>query len=196
MKQSEIQKAYDEIRPSITDGCLFLSSKNKFVSKTIRKNDRNADGSKAEFSHVGVLFVKEYKGHKRVFVIDSNAPGVEADFFSDRLKDIDNFVILKPLCKEDRIQNAMFAALNRRKGNIKYDWINGLKELFNRRYKRWFKIKPTPGRDICSDWVREQAEDQLMMVASFKDVEQAFPQDYIRYHSPTYVRVISAKDYV
>ncbi|MGR3221324.1 MAG: hypothetical protein ACUZ8H_16125 [Candidatus Anammoxibacter sp.] len=190
MKQSEILKAYKEMRPFITDGCLFLTSKNKFVSKFIRW----ADG--AEVSHVGMLITKYYGGEKRVMVIDSNAGGVKLDFFSSRLKDFDNLIIMKPTSNQSVIDKSVLDSYDRAAVGIKYDYFGGLKEMWNRK-GRWFKfkIKPSANYDICSDYTRQHSIDCDIVNAEFCKLQMAYPQDYLRYHNKDKVEIIRAIDY-
>lgn len=191
MNQSEIQKAYDEIRPMLTNGCLFLTSKDAIISKFIRWTD-----NKASMSHIGMLIVQEFEGEKRVMVIDSNARGVKPEFFSTRLKKIDNFIIIKPTTEQRIIDKSVFDSIDRASKGIKYDFTNGLKEMWNRK-GRWFKfkIKPSDDNDICSDYTRQHFIDCIMALLGFKKLRLTFPEDYLRYHNPDTVEIIRAIDY-
>lgn len=179
-----IEDRYKAIRDNITDGCLFLMSKDKFISKTIRRHDRNEDGSWAEFSHIGLIFEKKLKdGRRRLFIIDSNPEGVRPELLSIRLKSCDNFAIIKPLCPKKIIEDEVYKSFGRAENGIKYDFLNGAKELINRRYKTNFKISESDDRDICSDFTKELAIEQDMVTLAFRDLKLPYPQDYLRYRN-------------
>src|ERR1035437_932212 len=166
-----IQDKYQRIRPEITDACMFLMSRNRPVSKIIRWSDN------ADFSHIGLIFEKV----GRFLIIDSNSNGVHPELLSVRIDECDNFLIIKPLCSIDIINDELCKSFTRASLGIKYDFKNGLKELVNRKFHTSFKIKSRDEHDICSDWVREQAIAQGMLTEEFKKVTLPFPQDYLRY---------------
>ena len=63
---------------------------------------------------------------------------------------------------------------------IKYDFINGAKALFNRWFGLNLKTKKVYNRDICSMFVLPYALD-LEMVCPLNDMNDLFfPQDYYR----------------
>ena len=64
---------------------------------------------------------------------------------------------------------------------IKYDFINGGKELLNRKFGWNLKIKFDDTRDICSDFVSQYQVNIGMVSNIFKKLKIAFPQDAIRY---------------
>lgn len=165
-----INEKYAQIRPEITDGCLFLMSKPKMLSKIIRWVDNS------EFSHVGLVFTKA----GRNFIIDSNANGVHPELLSVRVNECDNFCIIKPLCDAETIEDNLVNSFKRAETGINYDFSNGIKESINRKFGTKFKITLRDMHDICSDWVEQTAINQKM-VTNLPLLP--FPQDYLRYRS-------------
>jgi hypothetical protein len=164
---------YNRIRNKITDGCLILIKKDQFISKAIRWFDNS------EYSHIGVIFEKA----GRLFIIDSNPNGVHPELLSERIKICSGFTIIKPLCDEEIINEALDDLFKRAEIGIKYDFSNGFKEALNRKFKLKLHIIDRDEHDICSDWVKNIAIDQNMLIDKFNDLKEPFPQDYIRYRN-------------
>lgn len=186
-------QAYDLIRSNLGDGTIGLISKDAFISKVIRNSDKNPDGTPAEFSHIFSVFEKDLNNERRLFRVDSNAPGVKLNFISDLIAECDNFAFLIPKCSKETIDNALNDAFNRASKGIKYDFKNGLKELSNRRFGTSFIIKNRLDYDICSDYVRLQEIAQNMVMGGFYKLNEPFPQDTIRFMNPTTVDIITYK---
>lgn len=174
-----IRAKYQRVRPFITDGCLGLISKPAFVSKFIRRHDRNPDFTWADISHVMLVFEKA----GRLFVLDANPNGAKPGLLSDRINLSDNCIFIKPLCSAEITKTALSNAILRAENGISYDFINGVKELINRRYKTNFTITDRDEHDICSDLVREPAIIQNTVTEEFKKLRLPFPQDYLRYRN-------------
>lgn len=172
------EEHYLRIRNEITDGCLFIMNKNAFISKGIRWFDNNA-----EYSHVGLVFEKELGDRKRLFIIDSNETGVKPALLSDRLKECDSFLVIKPLCNLHKININLANSFDRAEKGIKYDYKNAIKEAFNRKLSTRFKIKLKDNSEICSQWTKIQAIEQDMVSFEFSLLELPFPQDYLRYRN-------------
>ena len=168
-----IKERYERIRPEVTDGCLFLMSKDKFVSKAIRWFD------KSEFSHIGIIFEK----YGRLFILDSNMAGVHPELLSARVNLADNFIFIKPMLSKTLTTQAMEAVFKRSELNIEYDFINGAKELSNRKFGSSFKIISSEKNDICSKLTRQPAITQSMVTKNFELIPQPLPQDYLRYRN-------------
>ena len=166
---------YEEVRHLIGNGCLFLSAKKRPVSKIIRSVD------KSEYSHIGSLAIINIGGITRIIVVDSNAKGVKPSFFSEVVKKSHKVLILKPNCEQWRIDSALNESLDRAERGIKYDYVNGLKELLNRGVGTNFKIKENDDRDICSDYTRQQKIKQLMVTDEYLKLAYPFPEDSLRY---------------
>ena len=169
-----IQEKYQKLRPLISDGDLMLFRGNKLISKIIQTADSSY------FNHVGIVI----KVHDSFFIVDSNSNGVEADRLSERVSKYKrgDLALLKPLSKRNFIDEQMSLLLTRSdRQDIEYDFINGAKELLNRRLKIKLKINNNNNRDICSDFVSSYAINLEMVNEDFKKLRVAFPQDYIRY---------------
>lgn len=132
-------------------------------------------------NHIGVIIEK----HGALFIVDSNADGVQADRLSKRIEKYKrggDFTIIKPTVKREFVDLEMRRLLNRSDEKwIKYDFYNGIKELLNRRFGFKLKITLNDNRDICSDFVSRYACDLDLVNQKFKDKTIVFPEDYIRY---------------
>ena len=181
-----IEEKYKRIRPNITDGCLLLMSKNAWLSKTIRKNDRNEDGTPAEFSHIGLIFEKA----GTLFIVDSNSCGVKPAVLSDRISECDNFIVIKPLCSKEIIEKQLENSFFRLKTKIYYDFEAVAKIWFNNHFGTDFKIRKRDKHDICSDWTRDQSIGQNMVLPKFETIEEPSPQDYIRYRNTYHTTIL------
>ncbi len=178
-----IQEKYQRLRPLLTDGCLFLCSKNKIVSKIIRNCD------KSEFSHVGIVFEK----FGRWFIMDSNASGVHPDLLSERINIADNFCFIQPMPEVFRshpIDEEIKQAIIYSETGISYDFSNGIKELVNRKIGTSLRITKRDQHDICSDYTANYAIKTYMVVYPFHSLELPFPQDYIRYNNAETTKIL------
>jgi len=175
-----IQEKYQRIRPTLTDGCLFLCSKNKIVSKIIR----NCDNS--EFSHVGIVFEK----FGRWFIMDSNANGVHPDLLSERIDISNNFCFIQPTIGSFYVDKEMKQAIINSEAGISYDFSNGIKELINRKIGTSLRITKRDRHDICSDYTANYAINLEMVTEAFQKLELPFPQDYIRYNDTHTTRIL------
>lgn len=168
----DIVKKYNSLRPQITNGCLILFHGTGFVAKVIQKADN------AYWNHVGVVV----ESNGSLFIVDANADGVQADRLSWRIgkyKKGGDFTIIKPLN-----YNVMeMTALLKRSDDlwIRYDFKNGIKELFNRRFGMNLKIKLNDSHSICSHNVAQYAINIGIVTDEFKSLRIAYPEDYIRY---------------
>lgn len=172
---------YKKIRPLIEDGDLVLFHGTGVIATIIKSSDKNEDGTWAFHNHVGVVV----ESHGALFIVDSNADGVQADRLSKRIekyKHGGDFTIIKPTVKRELIDLEMRRLLYKSDDKwIKYDFVNGIKELLNRRFGYKLKIKLNDSRDICSDFVSRYACNLDIVTQEFKDKSIVFPEDYIRY---------------
>jgi hypothetical protein len=170
-----INQKYARLRPSISNGCLILCRGTKPLAKLIQTCDNNA-----YHNHILVVFKK----YDALYCVDANASGVQADRLSKRISSYKggDFTIIKPNATELEIDMALAKLLKRSDSKwIKYDFINGAKELANRAFGYKFKIKYSDDRDICSDFVSQYQKDLNMLNKYFEYVRISFPQDTIRY---------------
>jgi len=180
-----ISEKYKLLRPRISDGDLILFKGTGIVARTIRWFDSSY------YSHIGVVVEK----HGALFIVDSNGNGVQADRLSWRInsyKDKADFCIMKPLHDAQTINIHMNHLLKKSDEKwIKYDFKNGLKEMFNRKFKTKFKITLNDERDICSDFVSKYASSLGLVNIGFLDLPISFPQDYTRFMNGMNVMVIN-----
>lgn len=172
-----IKEKYNLLRPEISDGDLILFHGTKIVSKIIQWCD------KSYYNHIGIVTER----HGALFIVDANGSGVQADRLSYRVNSYGNgcdFIIIKPHNSKENISDAMKVLLMRSdKTTIKYDFSNGAKELYNRKFKNRFKINVDNNKDICSDFVSVYAMSLRMVTDEFSNLRIAFPQDYIRFRN-------------
>jgi hypothetical protein len=169
---------YNSNRHLIKQGDIILFHGNKAISKIIRECDGDA-----YWNHIGI--VADIAGV--LFIIDSNAPGVHPERLSVRIRKYDNadgdFMIIRSHKSELEINKALNNVLNNleKVGNVKYDYINGIKSLLNRYFKTKFKIKIKHDALICSMFAYPyELELDAIYPATFEE-SLFFPQDTIRY---------------
>lgn len=175
-----IQEQYKNQRHLIKDGDVILFSGTGLVASIIRMCDRNSDKTKAKHSHVGIVV----ESHGALFIVDSNAKGVQADRLSWRVNNYTkkaSFTVLRPLASKVEVNLAMQKLLKRSDDKwIKYDFKNGIKELCNRRFGTKFKIYLNDEKDICSDYISMYVIILSMMKKIFMEKVIVFPEDFKR----------------
>ena len=145
MDSDYIKEKYARLRPDIQQGDLILFRGRKLLSKIIQESD-----SDAYYNHVGVVG----KICGAVFIIDSNANGVHPERLSSRIEGYSGFTIIRSYKNYRAINKSLTKLLKRQEEtDIKYDFINGAKALFNRWFGLNLKTKKVYNRDICSMFV-------------------------------------------
>jgi hypothetical protein len=172
MRKDFIKEKYDRLRPIMKQGDLIVFRGHKLLSKIIQEADRDA-----YYNHVGVI--GEISG--ALFIIDSNGNGVHPERLSERVLGYSDFTIIRSDKDENIIGRALKNLLKKQDDTeIKYDFVNGAKAVFNRWFRLNFKTKKVYNRDICSMFVLPFALE-LEMVLPLKEMNNLFfPQDYIR----------------
>lgn len=172
----DIFDKYKQIRPLIEDADVILFHGTGILAHVIQNCDNNA-----YHNHVGIII----ESHGALFIVDSNESGVQADRLSkriDKYKGGGDFTVIKPLVNRVSIDLEMKKLLNKSDDKwIKYDFINGAKELANRKFNFKFEIKLDENRDICSDYISRYMINLDLVTQEFKDKKIVFPEDYIRY---------------
>lgn len=169
-----IEKKYQRLRKYLEDGDIILFHGKGFVAKVIQNCD------KAYYNHVGIVFEKL----GALYIVDANANGVQCDRLSFRISKYKggDFTIVKPLLESNVIKGELHNLLKRSDEKwIRYDFINGVKELINRKFKTNLKINFDETHDICSDFVSQYQVNLGLLNDDFKHVRISFPQDTIRY---------------
>lgn len=172
MDKDYIKEKYARLRPQMKEGDLIVFRGKKLISKIIQESDSNA-----YYNHIGVI--GEICG--ALFIIDSNGNGVHPERLSERVLGYTDFTILRSEKSKPTIDKYLQILLKKQdETEIKYDFVNGSKALFNRWFKLNFKTKKVYNRDICSMFVLPYALN-LEMVHPLEDMNNLFfPQDYIR----------------
>lgn len=172
-----LKEQYENLRPSISDGDLVLFAGTGFVARVIENSDHS------QFSHIGVVI----ESHGALYIVDSNAPGVQADRLSQRVDSYHKgakMAIIKPLVNKEELNWELRRLLKKSDSKlIKYDFKNGIKELINRKFGTRLRITQDENRDICSDYVSRYAINLSAVTSEFESLRIAFPQDFIRYRS-------------
>jgi len=172
---------YKALRSSIKDGNIILFHGTGLLAKLIQNCDENNDGTLAYHNHVGIVV----ESHGALFIVDSNEKGVQADRLSWRINKYrkgGDFTIIQPSIFPELINIEMRKLLHKSDDNwIKYDFINGAKELLNRKFGFKLKINLNEERDICSDYVSRYACNLDLVTQKFEDKVIVFPEDYIRF---------------
>lgn len=186
----DILQKYKTIRPLIEGGDLIIFHGTGFIATVIKSSDKNEDRSWAYHNHIGIVV----ESHGALFIVDSNANGVQADRLSKRIEKYKNggdFTIIKPTVKRELIDLEMRRLLHKSDDKwIRYDFFNGIKELLNRRFGFKLKINLNDDRDICSDYVCRYASNLDVVTKEFKDKIIVFPEDYIRYVNEENVNIV------
>ncbi len=175
-----IFQKYERIRRQIKDGDLILFHGTKIIAKTIQYCDN------AYWNHIGVVVEK----HGALFIVDANGNGVQADRLSYRISKYKsgNFTIIQPLVD---IEVAMVNLLKRSDDKwLHYDFRNGIKELFNRKFGWNLEIKMRDEHCICSSNDEQYVKDLEIMTIEFSKLRIPFPQDYIRYLDLTKAKIL------
>jgi hypothetical protein len=173
--KSFIEIKYDNMRQYIKGGDIILFHGTSIISKIIQWGDS------CYWNHVGVVI--ECDG--ALGICDANGNGVQWDRLSWRIMKYGNggnFVIIRPMCNNELIEQQLklLLAKSDRKW-IKYDFYNGIKELFNRRFNTHLKVNLKDDKAICSTEDAMYAISLGVVVDKFKNETIQFPQDYIRY---------------
>lgn len=176
--EENILEKYARLRSLIKQGDVILFHGHTALAKLIQEAD-----SDAYWNHIGI--VMEVAGV--LFIVDSNAPGVHPERLSVRMKyyakNGGDFAVKRSMKTEVEINKALFNVLNllEEEGEVKYDFINGLKSMLNRRFNTNFKLKLNKNRVICSMFAYPY-EIELDMVKSRSFYKSLFfPEDTIRY---------------
>ena len=168
-----IKEKYTRIRSKIENGDVILFRGNHLLSKIIQESD-----SDAYYNHVGIVL----KISDALFIIDSNANGVEPARLSERIDKYVDFKVLRSKKTVEQINESLKFVLKKQDSSkIKYDYWNGFKAMLNRKFNFNLKIKIKNNRNICSMFVLPYAYDLdiVSMPESMDDL--FFPQDFIRY---------------
>lgn len=165
---------YEGLRTQIKNGDLILFRGKEWLAKQIQYFDD------AYYNHVGMVF----ESNKRLFILDSNAQGVNPDLLSDRMNKYTDFCIVRPSnWNEDVISNAVSNAMERAQQHIKYDFTLLLELAIYRKTGKALRLNHQD-RDICSEFARRYLRYLDPVPSCYENVMgQDFitPWDYIIY---------------
>ncbi len=170
----EIENKYQKLRSQIKHGDIILFRGTKALARLIQWCD------KSYYNHVGIVI----KVYDSLYIVDANGNGVQIDRLSKRISSYNggDFSIVQPNA-DANLRDIYLSKLLKRSNDtlIRYDFLNGTKELANRAFGFKLKVKFNNNRDICSDFVSEYEIGIGMLNDYFKYVRISFPQDTIRY---------------
>lgn len=170
----DIEEKYNKLRPLIKDGDIIIFHGTGLMAKLIQFCD------KSWANHTGIIF----KSHGALFIEDSNANGVQSDRLSWRIKKYKggDFKIIRPNIDRQLIIDELSNLLMRGDSKwIQYDFVNGTKELLNRKFRTKFKIKLHEDYSICSAYDANYAINLGIVTKDFIKLAIVFPQDFLRY---------------
>jgi len=163
---------YNANRHLIKNGDLILFRGNHIMAKAIQYFDS------AYYNHIGI--VMECNG--RLFIIDSNADGVEPEFLSTRMKKYVDFSILEINKPQNEIDLALYKILAKAEYHIKYDFMLALRIVISRKFGYDLKFLGDSDRVICSDWARRLTNAVGLKCYNFN--HWITPQDFKRFQDP------------
>jgi hypothetical protein len=169
---------YNKYRNIIKNGDIILFRGNRLLARLIQYFDS------AYYNHVGIAM--ECNG--RLFIIDSNACGVEPEFLSTRMKKYTDFGILRINQSQNEINNDLTQVLIRAEDHIKYDFLLALRVAVARKIGYDFKNLGNSNKDICSEWVR-RFTNQAQVKCYITDI-LITPQDFKRLQDPSEIITI------
>jgi hypothetical protein len=181
-----IEQKYDLLRPHIKEGDIIVFHGTHLLAQIIQNCDS------AYYNHMGVII----ECNSALGICDANGNGVQWDRLSWRIAKYhhsgSDFDIIRPLNNREEVRQQLRILLLRSDEKwVKYDFINGVKELLNRKFESSiFKIKLNNDRAICSSNDAKYAINLGIMTDEFAKQRIQFPQDYIRYLNADKARVL------
>lgn len=174
---------YDNNRDKILTGDLILFRNNKnamWLSKSIQHFD------KAYYNHIGLVFSFGSQQNKRLFILDSNAPGVQPDFLSDRINTYEDFCILRPKTEwrePQIIEDAVSRVMLRAQTHIRYDFTLLLEIATERSLGRNVMNINQGNRDICSEFAYRYVKALYSIAYDYTKNTWGWisPQDFLRF---------------
>lgn len=162
------QQKYQSVRSRLNNGDVILFSGSGFLARTIQFF------TKGRFNHVGIVWI----AMNRVFIIDSNAPGVHPDFLSARVDVYKDFEIVRFNKPQDEINNSLCWLMDKSQEGtgIKYNFLRLLRIAVKDATGKDLKWLDEKGHDICSQFV--QLYSDKLGIQCFEDLPLITPMDY------------------
>ena len=141
-----IQQKYQSARSQLKNGDIILFSGKGFLAKLIQFF------TKGKFNHVGIVWI----AMNRVFILDSNSPGVHPDFLSARIDIYQDFEIVRLKREERLIGYAIWRLMDKSQEGtgIKYNFLRLLRIAIKDSFHIDLKYLDQKGCDICSQFVQ------------------------------------------
>ncbi len=174
-----IQDKYATARPYITNGTPICFHSDKILGKLIQYFDG------AYYNHVGIAWI----ANGRLFILDSNSPGVEPQFLSTRMNDYSDFCILPLKNSPELIQSKLDLIMDKSQLGIKYNYLRLLQIAIYKKLN--WDIKKLDGgnnRAICSQFVQQYTN--LFPINCYSKCMLMTPQDFVRFADPSEVTVL------
>lgn len=162
------QQKYKATRPYLKNGDVILFSGSGFLARAIQFF------TKGRFNHVGIVWI----AMNRVFVLDSNAPGVHPDFLSARVDVYKDFEIVRFRRTPDELQGALCWLMDKSQEGtgIKYNFLRLLRIAVKVSFNIDLKWLDQSGHDICSQFV--QVYSDRLGIGCYKNIPLITPMDY------------------
>ena len=165
-----IQQKYKRARPYLKNGDVILFQGTGMLAETIQYF------TGGRWNHVGIIWVAL---NHRVFIIDSNAPGVHPDFLSTRINAYHDFEIVRFGRTIEAKETALCYIMDKAdEDNIKYNFLRLLRIAIRDSFHVDLKWMDQKGRDICSQFV--QIYCQQLNVVSLENIPLITPMDFDR----------------
>lgn len=174
-----IQDKYNAFRSQIQNGDLMVFRGKGVLAKLIQYFD------KATFNHIGIV----WEANGRLFILDSNAPGVNPDFLSDRIKTYVDFSVIHIKKPDTDKALKLNLIMDKAQQGIKYNYRRLLRIAIYKKLKWQIKkLDGGEGRDICSQFAQEYTN--LWPINCFKDHPLITPEDFLRSADGTEAEVL------
>lgn len=174
-----IQEKYNSARPYIKNGDLILFHSDKILGKLIQYFD------KAYYNHVGIA----WEANGRLFILDSNAPGVEPQFLSTRMNDYSDFCIVDLKFSPELKQACLDKIMDKSQIGIKYNFLRLLQiAIYKKLHLDIKRLDGGSNRAICSQFANEYTN--LFPVNCYAKMCLATPQDFVRFADSAEVAIL------
>lgn len=167
-----IQDKYNSVRSSLKNGDIILFAGSGMVAKLIKFFDN------AYYNHVGIVF----EANGRLFIVDSNAPGVHADFLSDRIGKYKDFGIVRLNKSPEEIEAALDTVMDKAQLGIKYNFGRLFQIAIYKKLGWDIKKLDGSGKDICSQFAQQYTN--AFPIKCFQADTLITPQGFIRECDP------------
>ena len=185
-----IEKKYREVRSYINNGDIVLFHGKKLLAKTIQYFDD------AYYNHTAIVS-QDFNG--RLWVVDSNANGVDGGLLSHRLKKYTDFAVIRPIgYTQGNIDLSLKLLLGEVDKGIRYDFSLLPRIAIYRKLGWDIKKLGRGNKDICSEFTGRRYMKYFRGNPYTKELtnqEWLTPEDHIRYISPKFKLLFNKDPY-